>query len=241
MISSKLLINGVEFHNSPTTTLRSDVVTELGDGTATISKINSIELVDPNGNVIATLTATVSRSGNQITVTASWTNNTGSDKTVAKIRTKAGTKVYFESSVSYTVPNGSTLNVTVTITVSLTSTDSDFAGGVLDQEIAKRLTGETTSAVYPTNVDLLEYSDVENQYVIAMRLNVSRSKDLTNYVVTVTASGTATTTYYVSYIGLVLSTVSPIPSQPANYGLMWSKGINIPSGAQVTLTFTISV
>jgi len=241
MISSKLSINGEEGLNSPTSTLRSDVITELADGTATISRIDRIELVDQNGNTITNITATVNRNENVITVTASWTNNTGSDKTVAKVRTRAGTKIYFESSVNYTVPNGSTISVTVTITVSLTSPDSDFAGGVLNTEIARRLTGEITSAVYPTRVHLLEYSEDIGQYIVDIDLTVSRSKDLTNYRITVTASTTSVATYYVSYICLVLSTVSPIPSQPANYGLMWNRNINIPSGAQVSLTFTIQV
>jgi len=241
MISSKLSINGEEYHNSPTSTLRLDVITELAGEANAISRINSIELVDSSGNVIATLSASVSRSGNIVVATASWTNNTGSSKTISVVRTKAGNKVYFETSVSYTVPNGSSINITVNITVSLSSTDSDFAGGVLNTEIAKKFTGETSLAVYPTGVDLLAYSSAEGQYVRVMQLSVSRSKDTTNYRVTITASGTASGAYSVDFIGLVISTVTPNVPDASGYGLGWNRRISIPSGSQISLTFTIQV
>jgi len=236
-LGGEVKLNGVRYGNSPTDTLKVDIVNDMA-GTASISKLDTIELVFSDGSTVD-LSAAFTRSGNKLTAQAEWTNDTGSDKTVTAVRLKAGNKVYFESSVSATVPNGGSITINAEVTITLSSTDTDFGGGVLDVEIAKRLSGERASAVALGPLHLLQYSSAEGRYGLIAEVSLSATADTENKKVMLTGKYTPSTNYTVDAEGVVVAGVQPDVGSAANYGLVWFRSLTL--NANVEYTFTIEV
>jgi len=114
--------NTVSLHGSPTTTVRQHIIRALYDGTL-LSKITKIVLVDTNGTERdSTTSLSYSVSGNELTISCSISVTAG--YTIARVRSYAGTYLYFETSVSpqVTVSAGDVVTVTLKITVSISGT-----------------------------------------------------------------------------------------------------------------------
>ncbi|MEM4501536.1 MAG: hypothetical protein QW512_05335, partial [Thermofilaceae archaeon] len=195
-IESDLIINNKEVsHASPTTTLRSHLVSDLG-GTTTVQTINSVKLVDTGGTErdSASITAsdwTFSNVTNGKRASTTKIISITANYSISKVRLYAGTNMYFEYSLTTSMPvtSGSqiTVNITIDVTLSLTHTSGGTSTGTyvtnLGAEIVLRrfITGEYRSK--RINTIGLAYGGGVIQYVTG-----TVTTDSGNYRVTLNAS-----------------------------------------------------
>jgi hypothetical protein len=123
-VSGELKVNSntVFVHGSPTTTVRQHVIRALYDGTQ-LSKITKIVLVDTGGTERdSTTSLSYSVSGNELTIACSI--SVTASYTIARVRSYAGTNLYFDTAVSpqVTVASGDVVTVTLKITISISGT-----------------------------------------------------------------------------------------------------------------------
>jgi hypothetical protein len=107
---------------SPTTTVKQHVIRALYDGTL-LSKITKIVLVDTDGTERdSTTSLSYSVSGNKLTITCNISIT--ASYTIGKVRSYAGTNLYFETTPSTQTPvnSGDTVNVSLEITASISGT-----------------------------------------------------------------------------------------------------------------------
>jgi hypothetical protein len=118
----KVNSNTVSLHGSPTTTVRQHVIRALYDGTQ-LSKVTKIVLVDTGGTERdSTTSLSYSVSGNELTIACSISAT--ASYTIARVRSYAGTNLYFDTAVSpqVTVASGDVVTITLKITVSISGT-----------------------------------------------------------------------------------------------------------------------
>jgi len=238
-ITGELKVNGetVGF-SSPTTTLRADIVNEVGSNSTYISKIDKIVLVDSNGNerdYTTSLSYTDHTPLASPSVDISGTINITASYNVAYIRLYAGTKKYFEYGWSRSVYSGDQVLVQVTITVSAsgslsgTTTNSGFSPSY-NFEIARALIGSNRQQIGFYGMQLLDSNN--NILVIGF---FSNTIDTTNMKVT---GDTGTVAPSKTGSAVLLLFLNSNGVSMVSFSLASSISLTPNTLVQVTFTFT---
>ena len=212
-IKGKVTIDESLSHASATSTLISDLVSELfaSTSTKTVTPIDKIVFVDDAGAErdsvsVSSTDWTVSTSPPYISVTKQITAT--ANYTLAKVRLKSGTKIYFEGSVSKTIVSGRNYTVTaqINITHSITNISPSNAtvnpSGLLNDILkALRLTQESRGSLTFTYVEW-------GASATDIRLSISLTKDTSTRTIS-HATTNFTTSGSLRYVYVYYASVTP--------------------------------
>ena len=193
-------------YNSPTETLKDDIVTEGGTCIAHVTYIDKICLVDDAGTERDCTTQLNYEDRTPDYVLVKGSIQATAAYTVAKIRAYSGDKLYFETDYSVALNEGDVLDVTYQISATMTCS---LSGSVTQQScnpngyvslLLKKLIGAAGNNLCLKKANLRFYSEAEGQYVIGLSIDLSLSYDTAQNKVTGSGSGTSTTEFNAEYL-----------------------------------------
>ena len=202
-------VNGrVVGYNSPTDTLKDDIVVEGGTCNDTIGRINQICLVDSNGQERDCTTDLSYEDHTPDYVLIKGSIQASASYTVAKIRAYSGSKVYFETSYSVALNKGDILDVTYQITATVTCSLSGSVGqqkcnadGYIQNLLRKFIASSVTPATLCLKkAHLMYYNNNEGNYVSGLDIELSLSYDTSQNKVTGSGSGTSSLDFNAEYL-----------------------------------------
>jgi len=238
-ITGELKVNGeVAGFSSPTTTLRADIVNEVGSDAGYISKIDKIVLVDSNGSerdYTTSLSYTDNTDQSPPKVVISGTINITAGYNVVWIRLYAGSKKYFEYGWSRTVYVGDQVLVQVTVTVTSSGSLSGTTGATSFVEnysanICKALIGASRQQIGFHHAILLNVN-----FVRIWEAGFSRNVDTVNMKVT---GDTGAVAPRQSDYAIYLQFLNAVEFPMVYFNLSSTISLTSNTLVQVTFTFT---
>jgi len=203
--------------NSPTETLKDDIVTEMGTCGKKVTIIDKICLVDDQGTErdCTTDLSYEDHSPNYVLVKGSI--QATASYTVAKIRAYSVDKLYFETDYSVALNQGDVLDVTYQISAtvscslsgSVTQLECDPSGYI--QNLLKAFIGADRAVLCLKRALLMYYSETEGKYVSGLAITLSISYDTAQNKVTGSGSGTSTLDFEAEYLEYDNGANPPVP------------------------------
>ena len=247
-ITADVIINGRRVAaNSPTETLKDDIVTELGTCVDTIGYIDKICLVDDSGTERDCTTDLAYTDNAPDNVTVKGSIQASAAYNVAKIRAYSGSKIYFETSYSISLSQGDVLDVTYQISASVSCslsgsvTQSSCEPSGFINALLRKLIQPGASTTPPTlclkRANLMCYDSNTGQYQPCLTIDLTLSYDTgTNQV---SGSGSATSSIQFNAVYLMYDNGAQTPADMIEQ--YFDQQLPIYNGTVVNVNYTLTV